>query len=406
VRAERTPKLARDLVELLPIRYSKFCEYARSGPSLYRAHLNGVGDRTGARQVERSDPRKPAPATLFGDNPDCLTYVASDDPGVIAKAAKHNTSLLAWIPGKPGLDHLNGLTVLRHKRPLGVRRGVIALNYEPPLAFEKLTRLGYEIIQDGRKPWVRPQADHGQRLRRWLQHKPPLANIMSLTGNHPAVVDGRTLFRARVTHPDDAPRVLVPGHNSRKIGGLVVKGKWAGMPIFTLTLEERKSCWDGCSHWSDCYGNKMNWSRRLQHGAALEERIEKELQVLSREHPPGFVVRLHVLGDFPSVQYVQRWRAWLRKYPALNVFGYTSWPSSTPVGAAVKKLRTEQWERFAVRTSNQGLKRYGANTIHREPEAGTVPEGIVCPAQTDRTECCGTCGLCWQTKRSIAFIAH
>jgi hypothetical protein len=274
------------------------------------------------------------------------------------------------------------------------------------LAFEKLARLEYEIIQDGRKPWVRPQADHGQRLRRWLQHKPPLANIMSLADDHPAVVDGRTLFRARVTLPDDAPRVLIPGHNSRKIGGLVVKGKWAGKPIFTLTLEERKSCWDGCSHWSDCYGNKMNWSRRLKHGAALEERIEAELKQLGREHPQGFVVRLHVLGDFPSVRYVQRWTAWLRKYPALNVFGYTSWPSSTPVGAAIKKLRTEQWDRFAVRTSNQELKRYGANTVHREPETGTVPEGIVCPAQTERTECCGTCGLCWQTKRSIAFIAH
>jgi hypothetical protein len=214
--------------------------------------------------------------------------------------------VLAWIPGKPSLERLAGLTVLRHQRAQGVRRGVIALNYEPPLAFEKLTRLGYEIIQDGRKPWIRPRAEHGQRLRRWLQHKPPLANIMSLTDDHPAVVDGRTLFRARVTHPDDAPRVLIPGHNSRKIGGLVVKGKWAGMPIFTLTLEERKSCWEGCSHWSDCYGNKMNWSRRLKHGAALEERIDDELKVLSHEHPQGFVVRLHVLGDFPSVRYVNK----------------------------------------------------------------------------------------------------
>jgi hypothetical protein len=126
---------------------------------------------------------------------------------------------------------------------------------------------------------------------------------------------------------------------------------------------------------------------------------------VSREHPQGFVARLHVLGDFPSVRYVNRWRTWLRKYP-VNVFGYTSWPSSTPIGAAIKKLRTEQWERFAVRTSNQGLKRVGANTIHREPEGSVVAEGIVCPAQTERTECCGTCGLCWQTKRSIAFIAH
>lgn len=406
MKSVRTPKLARDLVEFLPIRYSEFREYARNGPSLAPLHLNGLSDRTGTQQVQKADPRQPIPADLLQVGPNGLVYIATDDPGIMSGASKSESPILAWVPGRPSLEPLTGLTVLRHARPAGVRRGVIALNYEPPLVFEKLNRLGYEIIQDGRRPWIRPSPEHGQRLRRWLQHKPPLTGIMALAKDHPAIVEGRTLFRARVTDPDDAPRVLVPGNNSRKIGGLVVKGKWAGMPIYTLTLEERGTCWECCRHWSDCYGNKMNWSRRLKHGTALEERIGEELERLSKEHPQGFVVRLHVLGDFPSVRYVQRWRSWLRKFSQVRVFGYTSWPNSTPVGAAIKKLRSEQWERFAIRTSNQGLKRFGANTIYREPEAGMVPEGIVCPAQTERTECCGTCGLCWQTKKSIPFIAH
>jgi hypothetical protein len=364
MRPERVPKLARDLVEFLPIRYRIYREYAQEGPSLYSLHLNGLGDRTGAQHLGKLDTRQPPPqVNLVKATEDCLLYIASSDPELIQSASKAQHPVLAWVPGRPDLERLTGLTVLRHQRPQGVRRGVIALNYEPPLVFEKLNRLGYEIIQDGRKPWIRPHHEHGQRLRRWLRHNPPLTGILKLAKDHPAVVEGRTLFRARVTHPDDAPRIFVPGHNSRKIGGLVVKGRWAGMPIYTLTLEERRTCWTGCAHWSDCYANKMNWSRRLRHGAALEERIEEELGQLSREHWQGFVIRLHVLGDFPSVRYVRRWRSWLRKLPQLHVFGYTGWPGSTPIGAAVKALRTEQWDRFAIRTSNQNLKRCGANAV-------------------------------------------
>jgi hypothetical protein len=36
-------------------------------------------------------------------------------------------------------------------------------------------------------------------------------------------------------------------------------------------------------------------------------------------------------------------------------------------------------------------------------------DGIVCPAQTNRTECCGTCGLCWHENavdKTIIFIEH
>ena len=406
MRSQRTPKLARDLIEFVPIRYAEYREYAKDGPSLYLLHLNGHAARTRTRRFRIDDPAKPLSDAFLEPAADCFSYVASADVGFVHRFLRNAVPVLIWLPGNPDPASLNGFTVLRHKRPQGVRRGLIALNYEPPLAHEKLERLEYEIAQPGRIAWASPQPGHGQRLRRWLRHNPPLIGIETLPKEHPAVVTGRTKYIKRVIDPNEAPRVLIPGQNSRKIGGMVVKGKWAGMPIYTVTLEERKTCWSGCAHWQDCYGNKMNWSRRLKTGPALERRIERELANLSDEHRDGFVVRLHVLGDFPSLTYIKRWRTWLRRFPQLRVFGYSSWPPTTPIGAAITSLRSEQWGRFAVRTSNAGLQRFGANTIYREPEGTVVPEGVVCPAQTDRTECCGTCGLCWQSEKSIAFIAH
>mgnify|MGYP000405536782 FL=1 len=51
----------------------------------------------------------------------------------------------------------------------------------------------------------------------------------------------------------------------------------------------------------------------------------------------------------------------------------------------------------------------GAVTIYRKPEQGRVAEGIVCPAMTGATTCCGACGLCWAEaakRECIVFVAH
>jgi hypothetical protein len=109
------------------------------------------------------------------------------------------------------------------------------------------------------------------------------------------------------------------------------------MPILTLTLEERRSCWSGCRHFADCYGNKMNWSRRIEHGPALEARLEKELRRLNQKYPEGFVVRLHALGDFYSAKYVHSWMRWLQMFSALRAFGYSSRPLDSGIGRAISR---------------------------------------------------------------------
>lgn len=243
-------------------------------------------------------------------------------------------------------------------------------------------------------------------LRRFIEHKPPLKGIVALAPNHPSVIEGRTKYRKRIVWSGVTERLLKSGHNNRKIGARVQKGAWWDMPIYTLTLEERATCPRSCRHWLDCYGNKMNWSERLMHGPALEQRLGRELRELQKKYPRGFVVRLHVLGDFYSVAYVKRWLSWLRRFPALRVFGYTARGADDPIGALIADARDRMWDRFAVRTSNHEVAECGTETIYYEPNKPVITEGIVCPAQTGRAECCATCALCWSTRHNVAFMAH
>jgi len=246
-----------------------------------------------------------------------------------------------------------------------------------------------------------------QEPRRFAYPKHGLARMtrstsrrqVRLTPEHPAIVDGRTIFSASVRDPDGEP-VLKSGMNNRKIGREVRKGRWAGMPIYTLTLEERATCPASCAFWRNCYGNKMNWARRFRHGGPLEEAIESELRALQRRFPRGFVVRLHVLGDFFSADYAYGWLAWLQMFPALRVFGFTAWPRNSAIGDAVRVVTRLEPDRFWVRVSGgEGMR--STVTVQR----GQVPaDAVLCPFETGQTDTCGTCGLCWTTSKRIAFL--
>lgn len=214
---------------------------------------------------------------------------------------------------------------------------------------------------------------------------------------------GRTRFTNRIT---DRGAALKPGQYSRKLGSWVTKGKWKGMPIFSLTLEERATCPKDCALWVQCYGNNLNWAKRMRHGDGLEEKLWRELTVLQRRYPRGFVVRLHVLGDFWSVGYVELWREALAAFPALRVWGYTAWKPCTRIGRAVAALRDQQWERFAIRTSgaSEGLR----TRVVKDPSEAESGE-IICPveyAKGKKAKSCATCALCWSTTKPIVFLEH
>lgn len=242
-------------------------------------------------------------------------------------------------------------------------------------------------------------------------HGTPELNPEQVTGlaeSHPAVVEGRTLFPTTVMKPEQSPRLLVSGEHNRKLGDRILKGPWAGFAVYHLTLEERATCPRTCFNWLTCYGNGMPQARRHS-TKGLEPRLLGELIELGQRHPKGYAVRLHTLGDFHSVEYVQFWKSALLRVPALHVFGYTAWGRDTPIGQAVSDLTHLDWNRFAIRFSAKEMAPQGATTIFTKPESPRIGNGIVCPAELGKTEACGSCGLCWHPAardKTIVFVAH
>lgn len=234
--------------------------------------------------------------------------------------------------------------------------------------------------------------------------RPSLARGVTLPVFHPAMRSGRSAFPSRVFTPDEVERVLKSGRESRKIGKTVTKGHLRGASIYTLTLEERATCPRSCGEWATCYGNRMQAAERLEHGAALMAQLAQELAVLADRHPGGFLVRLHVLGDFWAAHYVAFWSRMLAQHAPLHVFGFTAHPPGSAIGMAVCAVTARfGWKRFAVRFSGAAGAHHAARVLG--PGAHDA-DAIACPAQTGATDCCATCALCWHSTRSISFQRH
>jgi hypothetical protein len=243
----------------------------------------------------------------------------------------------------------------------------------------------------------------GIAKRRFEEHAGNAGQTITLGRAHPAVVNGTTRFPNMAKPAAQHDRLLRSGQHSRKIGSYVAKGAWHGMPILTLTLEERATCPRSCEHWRSCYGGNMQWAPRIQPDDTLIPRLADEIWMLAIKHPRGFVVRLHVLGDFFSTDYTAAWAGFLRDNAALHVFGYTARAHDSDNGAQISFMNRRWPDRCVIRFSGQPKARPAAVTVTRDDEAGAA---IVCPAQTGRTACCGTCALCWSTDRTIAFLRH
>lgn len=214
---------------------------------------------------------------------------------------------------------------------------------------------------------------------------------------HPALTEARTLFPTTVVDPRESPRLLVSGMNQRKIGKRVTKGRWKGFPLYTLTLEERATCPSSCGEWSTCYGSNMPFSRRHKAGLALEAILINEVIDLARKHPDGYAVRLHILGDFYSPAYVDLWGSLLAEVPQLHVFGFTANPVDSQIGELIMFMNAAHPDRCRIRFS-------GVDSLVIDSLADS--RHVVCPVQTDKTDCCGSCGLCWTMDRPVEFIRH
>ncbi len=230
----------------------------------------------------------------------------------------------------------------------------------------------------------------------------------------PAVVEGRTFFRKSVKRPDEMTNLLVSGHSNVKIGRDVRQGKLRGYWIYTLSLEERKTCPRSCHHWQGCYGNGMPYAKRVDHTAPdFLPRLEAEIEALCSPSTDGrgpkvlrkgVLIRLHALGDFYSEAYVDFWRVMLDRHPNLAIFGYTAWAPTHQIGRDVGNLNWAFAGRSMIRFSNGGLEH--SSTVPIVNAEDCPPGAFVCPEQTGQFDACGKCGACWSTLKNVAFMAH
>ena len=235
----------------------------------------------------------------------------------------------------------------------------------------------------------------------------------ALRSTNRALSEGRSIFPTRVFDANQLDRVLISGINSAKLGKRITKGQWAGSPFYHLSLEERRTCPRSCPVWDACYGNGMPAATRVRYNATLMRKLDAQLEGLNQRHPDGFAVRLHVLGDFPDLDYVKAWIEWSDKYRALQVEGYTAHPRDSEIGQAIWQMNLRRPKRWVIRNSvpmdapHEPLQVStlwdGANT----PPAGM--DALVCPQELGKTQTCGTCALCWspamQNKR-VVFLGH
>ncbi len=240
-----------------------------------------------------------------------------------------------------------------------------------------------------------------------------------LTATENALQNSTTVYRKSIRPAPDTPikstglRVLKNSKGNTKLtGGLgsrITKGIafFRGKHLYNLTLTERATCPSTCEQWNNCYGNNMPFAHRYTPGPELHEAISADLEVLDRKHPEGIIVRLHILGDFYSVEYVEFWMDMVRQYENLGIYGYTHRRHGTDIGDSVAKMVSL----FAGRVSILRSDRMddddplpGAYTV----KVGTDPnpDVVVCPEQTHETVTCLSCGLCFNGRTSVQFLEH
>lgn len=294
-----------------------------------------------------------------------------------------------------------------------------ALDVSLPTVYQDLKALGAKIAKAPRRDKAVDQRDaRVARAREELRDRRRFKVTPVPMGEYGVLADHAqegTIFEGKRQTPSAADRVLTDGKSNSKIGGDVLVGRLKGARIFTLTLEERATCPRSCRHWQGCYGNAMPWSTRWAHGDDLVTSLAWEIADLCRSFET-VLIRLHILGDFWSLDYVEFWFDMLMKHDNLHVFGFTAWQPTTDIGMAISTGRDQFGLRFAIRHSDT-TGRWGTFTLPEGPapyplRETHVGDALICPEQRDaindssKGTHCGSCGACWQGDKPIVFIIH
>jgi hypothetical protein len=200
-------------------------------------------------------------------------------------------------------------------------------------------------------------------------------------------------------------KTLKKGSGNKKLGFVVSRTAWTGKRLYSLTLEERTTCPKSCHHWEDCYGNNMPFAHRFKTNGLsnIDIILEREIETLLAKHKHGIVIRLHVLGDFYSVDYVNFWIEMLEKHPKLCIFGYTARSPEKLIGQAIAKMNES--DRCVIRQSRNFAYNENSSWSYAAEES-FEGKSFDCPEQTGKLKDCASCGLCWTTSKTVRFLSH
>lgn len=214
----------------------------------------------------------------------------------------------------------------------------------------------------------------------------------------------QTRYRKGVKPP--SLNMLKRGKQNAKLGNKVTVKMWKGMTMYSLSLEERRTCPSDCEQWDNCYGDNMPFAHRFDHtDPSFTPKLDMQLAELNDKHPNGFVVRLHVLGDFYDGLYITRWQLWLHQFENLHVFGYTHHKADSQLGNMINNVNRIYSDRFRIRFSDDHSTPFNASVVKTTTQALARP-GIVCPEQSKFTDSCATCGYCWTSENPVIFYEH
>ena len=211
-----------------------------------------------------------------------------------------------------------------------------------------------------------------------------------------------TIYQKSIKSPSEFT-LLKKGSSNKKLGFNIKSKKWNGSKLYSLTLVERETCPKTCHHWEDCYGNNMPFAHRFS-TEGLIPKLRQEVETLLAKNPNGITIRLHVLGDFYSVEYVRFWEAMLLFNENLTLFGYTANLPSSEIGKAIWLMNIRFSERCVIRYShNAESTMLGEWYAAEESFEGS---SFTCPEQTGKVKSCADCGLCWTTQKTVKFLSH
>jgi len=370
----------------------------------------GLMHHEGVKVAEMAEREGVSPATIYNDLRSLGLMAGGDNrTSAVVEVRRHAVRQMneagKTLAAMARALNVSTATIASDKRALGIQR-------------QGVKRGATDKIGEKRKERVQKKVAALKDRRRFQIAVPAIGKAAKLASDE-ACEEGRTMFPERVFLPPgpEVETVLKDGSSNSKIGGDVLVGRLKGAYIATLTLQERATCPESCGLWRECYGNNMQWSRRWAAGPELEASLRIEVAEACAANE-NVLIRLHILGDFYSQEYVRLWADLLHRHPNLHVFGFTAWPEKTQIGAEIAALREMLPFRFMIRHSGR-TGRWGSAILPIRPDPDIdggwpkmIGDAIVCPEQRDaylaepQSRHCGNCAACWSTDAPILFVLH